>query len=119
MPQTIEEWNVYISQLAGESLRSKGINANTQMFADALMEEGYELADVERIVLAFVRQFVATGQKIPEGGAWDMVEMAATDSICQQGTLLSEEQVDRLAASPPMEGMDTVDQALQSAADED
>jgi hypothetical protein len=85
MPKTLEEWQAYIRQLAGGGLRSKGINANTQIFADALLEEGYMMADVEQIVLMFIRQFVATNQKIPEGGAYDMVAMAAEDTVAQQG----------------------------------
>ena len=89
------------------------------MFADALLEEGYMMADVEQIVLMFVRQFVATNQKIPEGGAYDMVAMAAEDTVAQQGSTMTKEKVDELTCNPPVEGQDTVDQALIRAAETD
>ena len=119
MPKTLEEWAVYIRQLAGAELRSKGINANTQMFADALLEEGYEMAEVEQIVLLFVRQFVATDQKIPEGGAWDMVMLAANDPVCRRGPTMTEQEADGLAANPPSEGEDTIDSELAVASQDD
>jgi len=117
MPKTLEEWEAYILQLAGADLRSKGINANTQMFADALLEEGSTMADVEQLILMFARQFVATGQKIPEGGAFDMVGMAIADPVAQQGPVMSEEEADHLAAHPPDDGVDSVDRALLEAAE--
>ncbi len=119
MPKTLEEWKAYVRQLAGADLRSKGINANTQMFADALLAEGSTMADVEQIILFFVRQFVATDQKIPEGGAYDMVAMAADDQVAQQGTMMTEQEADELAANPPTEGTDNVDQELLEAARDD
>lgn len=119
MPKTLEEWQAYVRQLAGADLRSKGINANTQMFADALLEEDYEMSDVEQIILFFVRQFVATGQKIPEGGAWDMVTMAADDPVSQRGPTMTEEEADDLAINPPDEGEDSIDQELAEASQDD
>lgn len=115
MIKSLGDWDSYVQQLAGEDLRSKGINANTQMFADALLDEGYEMSDIEQIVLFFVRQFCRTGQKIPEGGAFDMMMMAKTDPECQNTEVLSEELVDQIAANPPDEGEDDVDQQLKIA----
>lgn len=111
-PSTLPEWETYIQQLAGEDLRSKAINANTQLFANALLEEGYTLADVEQIILYFVRQLAATGQKIPEDGSYNMVEMAQRDPIAKRGMTMTEEEADALADNPPSEGPDSVDRAL-------
>lgn len=101
--QTLEDWESYIRQLAGLSLRSKGINANTVMFTQSMARHGFTTDDIAKIILYFVRQFVATGQKIPDGGLYDMPGMASGDPVCREGPQMSEEQADILASNPPSE----------------
>ena len=107
--QTLEEWESYIKQLAGQALRSKGINANTVMFTKNMARHGFTTNDVAQIVLFFTRQFVATGQLIPSGGLYDMAGMALGDPICMEGVQMTEAEADRLAANPPPEPEDDDD----------
>lgn len=107
--QTLEEWESYIKQLAGAPLRSKGINANTITFTKSMSEHGFTTDDVGQIILMFVRQFVATGQKIPTSGLYDMPSMALADPVCQNMKVMSEEDADALAANPPPEPEDDED----------
>lgn len=119
MLNTLDEWQGYISQLAGDRLRSKAIAANTQAFANQMLDEGHDLMYVERIVLMFVRQLAATGQQIPGGGAFDMVDMADLDPKARtfMAGPMSEDQVADLIQNPPEEPPDEVD-TLEAEADE-
>jgi len=101
--QTLEEWESYIQQLAGQPLRSKGVNANTISFTKSMAKHGFTTDDVAQIILYFVRQFVATGQKIPTSGLYDMPSMALGDPVCMQGVQMEEYEADALAAKPPSE----------------
>lgn len=83
-PYTIEEWQIYISSLSGQDLRSKAINANTLKFINVLMEEGMELEDIELLMKFFVRRMVQLGQKIPEGGAFDLIDLFQEDPLSQE-----------------------------------
>ena len=105
-PQTLTEWELYIKRLAGEPLRSKVIQANTQRFASLLQKEGMTLQDVERILLFFVRQLIAVGMMLPAGGAYDLEMMALTDSVAQRGMTFSVEQAEALAQQVPDEVSD-------------
>lgn len=107
--QTIEEWEAYIQQLAGQTLRSKGINANTIMFTQSMAKQGFTTDDVSQILLFFVRQFIATGQQIPTGGLYDLRGMALADPVCRMSQVMSEEDADALAANPPPEPEDEDD----------
>ena len=113
VPATLPEWEAYVKQLAGESLRSKGINANTQDFADVLLGEGFSMKEVKTIITYFVRQFVATGQLLPSGGAFDLYALAQADPIASAGLLLDDLAVGELAANPPEEGPDDMDDTLE------
>jgi len=115
MFETIEDWEVYISQLAGKALRSKARAANSQAFVDIMLDEGHDLAFVEQIVLAFVRQLARTGGYIPEGGAFDMANMADLDPTARQGATMSPEEADEMAANPPPEPPDEVDEMVVEA----
>jgi len=119
-PTTLPEWETYVKQLAGEALRSKGINANTQGFTGLLLGEGFSMGEVKAIITYFVRQFVATNQLLPAGGAFDLYAIAQADPIASAGLLLNDRAVEELAASPPEEGEDDMEDALgQLALEED
>jgi len=101
--QTLGEWEAYIKQLAGQPLRSKGINANTIMFTKSMAKHGFTTDDVAKIILFFTRQFVATGQMIPSGGLYEMRDMALIDPICMGGVQMGVDEVEELAVNPPVE----------------
>jgi len=117
-PKSLEEWASYIARLGGRPLWSKAISANSQAFMSEMINEGYTAEGVKEIILLFVRQLAATGQKIPDGGVYDPKEMAVLDPIAQQGATMTEVEVEELEASPPDEGRDDIDIALDSFADE-
>lgn len=108
--QTLGEWESYVKRLAGQALRSKGINANTITFTKSMATHGFTTDDVGHIILFFVRQFVATGQKIPTSGLYDMPNLALSDPICMEGATMSEAKADELAANPPVEPEDEFDE---------
>jgi hypothetical protein len=104
MPLTsLKDWESYIPRLAGDALRSKTLAANTQTFADSLRSSGGSMDDFKRVLLLFVRQFVRTGQKIPEGGIYDLPSLGRQDPVCRQMTALDVVAVERLSAQPPAE----------------
>lgn len=76
---SVQEFVDEIGQLSGVPLRSKAFAFNNQRFVDALREEGFTLDEVEQIFYAFAVQFVRTGQRPPEEGAFDLFNMAMTD----------------------------------------
>ena len=102
----ILDWEIYVKKLAGEPLRSKAIQANTQRFAPRMLGEGYTMADVGKIVLFFVRQMAAVGRMLPAGGAFDLDLMAKQDPVARRGITMSEEQATSLEASTPEEPSD-------------
>lgn len=75
-PQTLQEWQTYIGSLTGMPLWSKAVAANSQAFADTLIEEGFKMADVQAILVMFAHQLQATGQVLPASGAFDFVELS-------------------------------------------
>ena len=103
MVMTMSQWEQYIKSLAGQNLWSKAIAANTQTFAAGLLAEGLTMPEVRQIILLFVRQLVATGQRIPAGGAFGMQGMAEIDPVALQGATMPIEQVAQLEASAPLE----------------
>jgi hypothetical protein len=80
---SLKDWAEYAQSLAGMPLWSKTINCNTQSFASDMLKRGNSMSDVEEILLYFTRQLKAVGMKIPEGGAYDLVQMALCDPICR------------------------------------
>jgi len=72
MPETLAEWQDYIDGLSGADLWSKANNANTQLFADILLAEGFTMTEVEQIVTMFAERLLTDDQKLPETGAFDM-----------------------------------------------
>ena len=97
-PQSLPEWGQYVQTLAGSALRSKAIAVNSQRFLDLYRDQdGFTTGDVRQIILYFVRQLVATGQKIPEGGAYDMVKLARLDDVARTSPILPELAVRAMA----------------------
>ena len=111
---TLAEWQSYISRLAGPVLWSAVVNANTQQFADQLRDGGLLLSQVDQIIKLFIKQLLATGQKIPEGGAYDLQLLAETDPAVQGTPMLLPEQIEALRQQPAAAptGTDDVDVAL-------
>lgn len=97
----IQDWESYIGALAGQPLWSKAIAANTIAFSDALRADGLTMLEVKQVMLLFVRQLVATGMKVPEGGAFDLVGMAEIDEIARRGATIDPQVVAQMAANPP------------------
>lgn len=110
-PRSLLEWTQYVSTLAGPSLRSKAIAVNTQKFMDLMRaQEGLTTGQVRQIILLFVRQLVATGQKLSEGGAYDMTQMARLDEMTQSIRVMSEVEVQELASrQTPEQALDDLD----------
>ena len=112
-PRTEGEWRAYVAQLAGPELRSKAIAANTMLFFDQLMGDGYSIAEVRRILVFFGLQMKSVDMQLPDGGAYDYHTLVLDYS--EEGGQyleLSEAQADALAAHPPDEGADDLDKAL-------
>ena len=117
-PRTLEDWGEYISNLAGNELRSQVIAANTHGFVRTLLAEGFPIDHMESLMLNFVRQLRATGTGVPKGGCYDLVTMALTDPIAMRGPLMSEEEADVLALSYVPAAVDDFDQFdLEAAMD--
>ena len=105
-PQTLSEWELYVKRMAGDTLRSKAIQVNTQRFATMMQGEGYSMSDVEQIVLYFVRQMTAVRMQLPADGAYDLERLARTDPVAKRGITMTEEQADLLAQAVPVEDSD-------------
>lgn len=116
-PQGLNEWAEYIATLAGEPLFSQAAASNSQAFSSMLLDEGYSMADVEQIMLLFVRQLRATGTKVPEGGPWDLPLMAQIDPVARRGATMTEEEAALLESQfhPSIDEFDTFE--LEAAAD--
>lgn len=108
-PSSLVEWEQYIQNLAGQDLFSQAVAANTHTFARTLVEEGAGMADVEQIMLLFVRQLRATGTKIPEGGPFNLVTMALVDPVASRGIQYSPQEVAILEAHRPAPEADDMD----------
>lgn len=82
-PQSMDDWEDYVSALSGEGLRSNVINANTQAFVNLMLDEGYRLAEIEAIMRKFVRRMAGLEMKIPEGGAFDLIQIYEEDPVAK------------------------------------
>jgi len=112
-PETLDEWKAYIDQLAGDQLRNKTIQANRQPFVDTLLEEGLSMSDIEQVFVFLVGQMKAVGMKIPEGGAFDLIEIA--DMKCSDILPLSEEAIERLESHQMVDLPDHIDKFTEDA----
>ena len=121
MLNTLDEWQDYISQLAGKPLRSKVLAANSQEFVNQLLDEGFDLDYVGAIMLLFVRQMAATGMSIPGGGAFDLIEMADLDPKAREfmANPMGEREVAEIKVNPPTEPPDEVDEEVMAADETD
>jgi len=119
-PQNLDDWREYVSDLAGDELRSQVIAANTHGFVRSLVAEGFSIDDMEPLMLAFVQQLRATGTGVPKGGCYDLVTMALTDPIAKVGPRMSEEEAQVLALSYQPATVDDFDQfELEAAMDDE
>ena len=113
-PSTLPEWEAYIGQMSGTTLYKQAISCNTQRFCDVLMDEGYSLEEVEKILVFFVRQLRATDTMIPTGGSFDLDYIACTDLVAMEGMTMTGEEADRLNIEPDQDGSpDEIDQFTQ------
>jgi hypothetical protein len=109
-PSNLAEWSEYIQGLSGSGLYSQAIAANTHSFTRTLVAEGATTGDVEKILLLFVRRLRATGVKVPEGGAFDLVTMALVDQEARKGPTHSVEETALLdVQDAPVTGGDDLD----------
>tara|TARA_B100000745_G_scaffold97368_1_gene61855 strand:+ start:3412 stop:3651 length:240 start_codon:yes stop_codon:yes gene_type:complete len=74
-PQTIEEWNLYVSELTPEQLWSKAIAMNTIRYVRLLEEEGFQPDYIMGVFQVFARRFVNQGFEPPTGGYIDFREI--------------------------------------------
>jgi hypothetical protein len=108
-PESLSEWATYIQKLAGPSLFSQVVAANTHGFARTLLAEGFTMMDVEQVMLLWVRQLRSTGMQIPDGGPFDLQVMALTDDQARLGHTSSPEEVALLESLYPQSGSDDFD----------
>ena len=66
-PESLEEWQEYISTLSGMGLRDTGISANTLVFVKTLQDEGYSPGEITEILLSFAARIEEDGQVLPDG----------------------------------------------------
>ena len=95
----VPEWENYIAGMAGEVLRSKMFAANTQRFVDSLLSEGMTMEEVKAVMLAFGKQLLVTGQRIPIGGAFDLNHLVREANLHRTLRAMSEEEAERLEKS--------------------
>ncbi len=114
-PETLPEWQALIDQLAGSNLRSKAIAANSQQFAEMLLEDGYSMDDVAVIMEGLVTQMVITKMSPPGGGVWDLQGMA--DAMYSPLSIqpLDDDEIERMVDNQPIDPPDNVDAATEAA----
>lgn len=94
-PQTVPEWQTYISSLSGEDLRSKVIAANSLEFVRILQEDALSPAEITKVFLMWARQCELDNQAIPEGFAGEYVSLYELLEQSRAGLLEG-----RVAAAP-------------------
>jgi hypothetical protein len=107
MAKTLHDWEIYIQALAGPTLRSKAIAANTQRFVNALKADGMSMSGVYQVISRFVIQMQITGMAIPSGGIYDMPGMAEIDTT-ERKVLDPETRAVMIANPPPEEDLENV-----------
>jgi hypothetical protein len=80
-PTTVPEWEAYVEDLSREALWSKCRAANSFQFTKALITEGMTMAELERVMLLFVRRMIEMEIKLPEGGAFPLHHLAKRDPL--------------------------------------
>lgn len=106
-PQTIAEWEEYISQYHGKKLLDLCRAANKMTFIQTLLDEGMVMADINELFVLFVRRIAGLGMPIPADGLIDLTEIARTDPVAQMGEVLEVTQ-----PNPP-DGIDEIDLMFQ------
>lgn len=110
-PDELDEWEEYVSMLAGRELQAQTDTANSQAFISMMAEEGRDVAWCRQILMLFVRQCKAVGVRLPSGGMYNLDIIATMDEIASMGVQMSEEEADELEASyTPID--DGLEQAL-------
>ena len=101
-PETLEEWQAYISTQKGPELTSKLRAMATQTFIDMMLEEGHDIAYAKSIVTMMAVQQIATGGKLPDLGVWGLDSLIREKYPDGVGTM-SDQQIAALvpAAEPP------------------
>ena len=112
-PETLVEWQSMISKLAGPNLRSKTIAANSQQFAEMLMEDGYSMDDVAEIMQMLVTQMAVTKMNPPGGGVWDLQGMTDTIGWMGSGRYMDDEVIEQMADNQPDDPPDNIDAAAE------
>ncbi len=67
IPNTLQEWEEYVSLIPAENFRDKAIAANTFVFVKTLQEEGFTGKDIVQILSLFAKRFVEDDEAPPEG----------------------------------------------------
>lgn len=98
-PSNLSEWVSYIETLPSDRLYSQAIAANTHTFVRELQAEGQTVADVENILVAFVKRLRALGMPVPEGGAFNLWRLAIEYNVPSEPSY-SEEEVAFLSQEP-------------------
>ena len=80
-PVSISEWEQYIDDLDRGELRNQTINVNSYPFVQSLRGESFTMDEVQQVVRLFTRRMVQLEVPLPEGGAFDLVEIAEKDPL--------------------------------------
>ena len=102
-PGNLPDWETYIKRLAGPALWSKVVAANTQKFVDTLLADKFSMQGVQTIMVYFARQLIQTGQKIPAGGAFDLMDIARRNPLCRDCLPFTGDQVQGMIDRLPPE----------------
>ena len=76
VPNTPEQWQAWVAALPESELWSKTVAANSMAFTTRLQQEGRTLPEIQHVLELLVRRLVGAQLKIPEGGMYDLQEMA-------------------------------------------
>lgn len=67
IPNTLPEWQDYITTIPEEDFRDVAIAANTLVFVRTLQEEGFSGGDIVKILGMFAQRFEDQDEATPEG----------------------------------------------------
>ena len=95
-PNTLPEWQAYVSNLSGADLLSKAKAANSLSFVRRMEGEGMAPSDAMTIVRMFAAQLRAEGQELPSRYPGALADMGAllTPVALPEGTPVSESASD-------------------------
>ena len=80
-PTTVSAWEAYALGLSRQELWRQGRAVNSFAFVKKLMADGFTMEEVHDVATFFVRAMVRAEMKLPEEGAFDMVDMADRDPL--------------------------------------